>query len=127
MKTLVSQICKWSSRRRLWCSWWCRSSLSYVLPLRRLGGSEGGRANISNIHNGQFHTTRITSKGQRKLDRVVLEEMKLQAREVWKSSSAKTPTPRITSMLPVELGAIVVGRGQWTSVSYSNELIHLSR
>lgn len=98
-------------RCRLWYSWWRRLSPVYVLPLHRLGGSEGGRSNISNIHNGQFHTTRITSKGRRKLDHVVLEQMKLQAREVWKSSSERISTPKITSMLPVELGAIVVGRG----------------
>ena len=99
-------------RRRLWSSCQCRLSPVYVLPLHRLGGSEGGRSNISNIHNGQFHTTRTTSKGRRKLDHVVLEEMKLRGREVWKSSSTRISTPKITSMLPVELGAIVVGRGQ---------------
>lgn len=112
MATLTSPIRTWLSRRRLWNSSRCRLSPAYVLPLHRLGGSEGSRSNISNIHNGQLHTTRITSKGRRKLDHVVLNETKLRAREVWKSSSARTSTPKITSMLPVGLGAIVVGRGQ---------------
>lgn len=111
MVTSASPIRKCPTRRRLWCLRWCRLSPAYVLPLHRLGGSEGGLSNISNIHDGQFHTTGITSKGRRKLDRVVLEELRLQAREVWKSSSAKTSAPKITSMLPVELGTIVVGRG----------------